>query len=99
MATRKPPTIELISKKTRRELQEYFVGSTLREIEHAFDDAGIDCDTEYVSQDSGQRRCLGTEKGSELFTTAAVTCFGRGIQNKHDFRAGTPHRLRGLVPV
>ena len=51
------PAAELISRKTRRELQEYFVGTTLREIEHAFDDADIDCDLDFRPNDSGERRC------------------------------------------
>jgi hypothetical protein len=54
----KTPQAELISKKTRRELQEYFVGTTLRTIEQAFDDAGIQCDHSFQPSDSGQRRCL-----------------------------------------
>jgi hypothetical protein len=54
----KPATRELISKKTRRELQEYFVGTTLRTIEQAFDDAGVQCSNDFEPQDSGQRRCL-----------------------------------------
>ena len=52
------PPAELISKKTRRELQEYFVGTTLRLIEQAFDDAGIQCDHNFQPTDTGQRRCL-----------------------------------------
>jgi hypothetical protein len=49
---------QIISRKTRRELQEYFVGTTLRAIAEAFDDADVPCDSTYVPTDSGQRRCL-----------------------------------------
>jgi hypothetical protein len=55
MKTRAGP--DLISKKTRRELQEYFVGTTLRTIDDAFGDAGIDCNEEFQPTDSGARRC------------------------------------------
>jgi len=59
MGIAKPRTIpDLISRKTRREMQEYFVGTTLRTIEHAFDDAGIDCNLDFHPSDSGARRCL-----------------------------------------
>lgn len=57
MRIAKPRTVpDLISKKTRRELQEYFVGTTLRTIDDAFCDAGIDCDDDFQSTDSGARR-------------------------------------------
>ena len=49
---------ELISKRTRRELQEYFVGTTLRTISQAFEDAEIECDETFLPTDRGQRRCL-----------------------------------------
>lgn len=51
-------TQDLISKKTRNEFREYFVGSTLREIEQEFDSADIKCDLEFVPSVSGQRRYL-----------------------------------------
>ncbi len=49
---------ELVGKKTRNELREYFVGTTLRVIEMAFDEAGIDCHLDYSPQVGGQRRSL-----------------------------------------
>lgn len=49
---------ELVSRKTRRELQEYFVGTSLRIIRRAFDDAGIACDDAFVPSESGERRGL-----------------------------------------
>ncbi len=58
MVAKSTSIAELISKKTRRELQEYFVGTTLRIIEQAFEDAGIECDYSCQPSDSGQRRCL-----------------------------------------
>jgi hypothetical protein len=53
-----PSKAEIISIKARRDLQEYFVTTTLRTISNAFDDAGINCDSSFVSTDSGQRRIL-----------------------------------------
>jgi abortive infection Abi-like protein len=53
-----PSKAEIITKKTRRALQEYFVGTTLRTISQAFDDADVACDSKFVSTDSGQRRGL-----------------------------------------
>ncbi len=49
---------ELISKKTRYEFQEYFVGSTLREIEAEFDAADVPFDPAHVPHISGARRSL-----------------------------------------
>lgn len=49
---------DLISKKTRNELREYFVGMTLREIEREFDAVDIAKDEQYVPPESGQRRSL-----------------------------------------
>jgi hypothetical protein len=49
---------DLISKKTRVELREYFVGTTLREIEMEFDSADVPFDEDYEPPESGQRRCL-----------------------------------------
>ena len=49
---------DLISKKTRYEFQEYFVGTTLREIEKEFDAADVPFDEDYEPQISGQRRSL-----------------------------------------
>lgn len=47
---------KLISKKTRNELCEYFVGTTLREIDMEFDNVDISCDWDYSPNLSGQRR-------------------------------------------
>ena len=49
---------DLISKKTRYELREYFVGTTLREIEREFDAADILRDEDYTPPVPGQRRSL-----------------------------------------
>jgi hypothetical protein len=49
---------DLISKKTRYEFREYFVGTTLREIEAEFDAADVPFDGDYDPQLSGQRRSL-----------------------------------------
>lgn len=49
---------ELISKKARTELREYFVGTTLREIETEFDAADVPFDENYEPSMSGQRRSL-----------------------------------------
>jgi hypothetical protein len=49
---------DLISKKTRNELCEYFVGTTLREIETEFDNVDIECDLDFSPNISGQRRTL-----------------------------------------
>lgn len=48
----------LISKKARNELREYFVGTSLREIETEFDSADVPFDEDYVPSTSGQRRSL-----------------------------------------
>lgn len=49
---------ELVSRKARQELREYFVGYTLREIADEFDAAEIKCDADYEPAISGQRRTL-----------------------------------------
>jgi len=49
---------EIISKKTRNEFREYFVSTTLREIETEFDAADVKCATDYIPSISGQRRVL-----------------------------------------
>lgn len=49
---------ELISKKTRYEFREYFVRTTLREIEMEFDVADVPFDANYDPQISGARRSL-----------------------------------------
>jgi len=49
---------ELVSRKTRTELREYFVGTTLNIIANEFDAADIACDTEYSPQVRGERRSL-----------------------------------------
>jgi abortive infection Abi-like protein len=49
---------DIISKKTRQELREYFVGTTLRTIEMGFDAADVHCATEYSPGVSGARRAL-----------------------------------------
>jgi hypothetical protein len=51
-----PTKPDLISKSTRRELQEYFVGTTLRVIDAAFSDADIEQDEKFVPKESGERR-------------------------------------------
>ncbi|HQO21059.1 MAG TPA: abortive infection family protein [Acidobacteriota bacterium] len=49
---------DLISKKTRTEFREYFVGTTLRKITEEFDGADVPCSVDYLPQESGQRRSL-----------------------------------------
>lgn len=49
---------DLISKKARTELREYFVGTSLREIGTEFDSADVPFDENYVPNVSGQRRAL-----------------------------------------
>ena len=49
---------DIISKKTRNELREYFVGTCLREIEIEFDCADIDVDLSYFPNVTGERRTL-----------------------------------------
>jgi len=49
---------DLISKKTRNEFREYFVGTSLREIEMEFDAADVPFDGDYDPNLSGQRRSL-----------------------------------------
>jgi hypothetical protein len=49
---------ELISKKTRNEFREFFVGWTLREIEMEFDAADVPLDSEYTPSTPGARRSL-----------------------------------------
>ena len=49
---------DIISKKTRIEFREYFVGMTLREISHEFDTADVPCDSDFTPPESGQRRSL-----------------------------------------
>jgi Abortive infection C-terminus len=56
--TRTPAKVELVSKKSRRDLQEYFVSTTLRTISQDFGDADIACDDNFIPNDSGARRCL-----------------------------------------
>lgn len=49
---------DIISKKTRTEFREYFVYTTLREIETEFESADISKDIKFAPQVSGQRRAL-----------------------------------------
>ncbi len=49
---------DLISKKTRLEFREYFVGTTLRIISDEFDAADVPFDGEYVPPETGERRSL-----------------------------------------
>lgn len=49
---------DLISKKTRNELREYFAGTTLRIISEEFAAADIPLDEDYEPLESGQRRSL-----------------------------------------
>ncbi len=50
--------IDLISRKTRDIVREYFVGTSLRVIEDAFGAAGIECNQDYQPRVVGQRRTL-----------------------------------------
>ncbi len=54
---------ELISRKTRAELREYFVGTTLSVIADEFDAADVCCDTNFEPQVGGQRRSLVGRRG------------------------------------
>lgn len=54
--SRKSAAAEVIGKPTRRALQEYFVGTTLRAINAAFDDADIACNLDFTPTESGERR-------------------------------------------
>ena len=49
---------ELISKKTRIEFREEYVGYVLREITHEFDAADVQCDLDYDPGIAGERRTL-----------------------------------------
>jgi hypothetical protein len=49
---------DLISKKTRNEFREYFVGTTLRTIYNEFDAADVPFASDYSPPESGQRRAL-----------------------------------------
>jgi hypothetical protein len=49
---------DLVSKKTRQEFREYFVGTSLRHITQEFDAADVLVDTEYEPPVSGERRAL-----------------------------------------
>jgi hypothetical protein len=49
---------DIISKKTRQEFREHFVGLTLREIAMEFDAADVPCDTDHHPSCSGERRSL-----------------------------------------
>ena len=49
---------DLVSKKTRQELREYFVGTSLREITDQFDAADVPCDAEFSPPVHGERRTL-----------------------------------------
>jgi hypothetical protein len=49
-------THDLISKKARTELREYFVGTSLRIISQEFDAADVPCDSEYEPPEVGERR-------------------------------------------
>ncbi|HKY31708.1 MAG TPA: abortive infection family protein [Candidatus Polarisedimenticolia bacterium] len=51
-------TREQISRKTRSEFREYWVGTSLRLIEIAFDEADIECDLNYHPTVGGERRKL-----------------------------------------
>ena len=56
--TEHPLADDLISKKTRTELREYFVSTSLREIQTEFDAADVPFADDYVPNVSGQRRSL-----------------------------------------
>jgi len=47
---------DLISKRTRQEFREYFVGTSLRLIGDAFDAEDVPCDRDYNPPEGGQRR-------------------------------------------
>lgn len=47
---------DLISKRTRQEFREYFVGTSLRIIGDAFDAEDVPCDRDYNPPEGGQRR-------------------------------------------
>jgi hypothetical protein len=49
---------ELVSRKTRQELREYFVGTSLSIVADEFDAADIRCDSAHEPQVGGQRRSL-----------------------------------------
>ena len=49
---------DIISKKTRTEFREYFVGTKLRIINNEFDAAGVECDLDHDPGLSGERRTL-----------------------------------------
>ena len=49
---------DLISKRTRQAVREYFVGTTLSVISDAFDAADIECNTDFTPTVGGQRRAL-----------------------------------------
>jgi len=49
---------EIISKKARTELREYFVGTSLAIIDREFGAADVPCDLEYEPPVGGQRRTL-----------------------------------------
>lgn len=51
-------TTDLVSRKTRTELREYFVGTTLSVIADEFEAADIGCDSDYYPGVSGARRSL-----------------------------------------
>ncbi|MCW9059926.1 MAG: abortive infection family protein [Gammaproteobacteria bacterium] len=50
--------MDIISKKTRIEFREYFVGTSLSTISQEFDSADVVCDWEYDPPETGQRRSL-----------------------------------------
>jgi hypothetical protein len=50
--------MEIINKKSRIELREYFVGTSLSIISQEFDSADVTCDREYDPPENGQRRSL-----------------------------------------
>jgi hypothetical protein len=49
---------DIISKKTRLEFREYFVGTSLRQISQEFDAADVPFDADYKPPEDGQRRSL-----------------------------------------
>lgn len=50
--------VDIISKKARTELREYFVGTSLSVIDQEFGAADVPCDRDYDPQTSGMRRSL-----------------------------------------
>lgn len=83
---------ELISKKTRYEFREYFVGKTLREIEIEFDSADVPFDANFEPSTSGERRSLVEKYYHSVDWTKwkdvrkVLTVYENVLSNLEDFR-------------